>query len=115
MKLLLDENLSPRLAALLSGIYPGSVHISQVGLESAADLLIWDYAKRYGFTIVSKDSDFYNRSVLLGCPPKVIWLRAGNCPTKDIESLLRGQALRVQAFVETSAAPCLIVTRKAPR
>ena len=79
MKLLFDENISPRLSEALADIYPGSAHVHRCGLGSADDSAVWQYAKDNGFAIVSKDSDFQERSVLLGAPPKVIWLRATNC------------------------------------
>ena len=70
MKLLLDENISPRLAEVLADIYPGSAHVHDCGLGSADDLAVWQYAKDNAFTIVSKDSDFQERSVVVGCPAK---------------------------------------------
>jgi predicted nuclease of predicted toxin-antitoxin system len=79
MKLLFDQNLSPRLPGLLADIYPESVHVREVALRDADDFTIWEYAKANGFTIVSKDSDFQQRSLLDGAPPKFIWLRVGNC------------------------------------
>jgi predicted nuclease of predicted toxin-antitoxin system len=79
VKLLLDENLSPCLAEALADVYPGSSHVHQCGLGSADDAAIWEYAKDHDYVIVSKDSDFEERSILLGCPPKVIWLRTSNC------------------------------------
>lgn len=66
MKLLFDANLSPRLAQPLRDMFPGSVHISQVGGLAADDVAIWDHARDNGFTIVSKDSDFHHMSFLLG-------------------------------------------------
>ena len=75
MKLLFDQNLSPRLTRLLADIYVGSVHVREVGLRDADDLAIWEYAKLQGYAIVSKDSDFQQRSLLQGAPPKFIWLR----------------------------------------
>ena len=66
MKLLFDENLSPRLAVALSDIYPESAHMHDCGLGSADDLSIWQYAKERDYTIVSKDSDFQDRSMILG-------------------------------------------------
>jgi len=39
--------------------------------------------------IVTKDADFSELSLLLGFPPKVLWIRRGNCSTRDIEILLR--------------------------
>lgn len=52
------------------------------------DDAVWDYAKVQGFAIVSKDSDFAERSFLYGSPPKVVWIRLGNCSTATIEQLL---------------------------
>lgn len=98
MKLLFDQNLSPRLATELSDIYPDSTHVSDVGLRDADDLAIWQYAKIKGFAIVSKDSDFQQRSLLHGAPPKFIWLRTGNCTTKRIENLLRSYSAAIHTF-----------------
>lgn len=81
MKLLLDENLSHRLATALSDLYPGSLHVRDCGMRGASDLDVWQYALANEFVIVSKDSDFAQRSSLLGSPPKVIWVRIGNCTT----------------------------------
>ena len=64
MKLLFDENLAPRLAESLSDLYPGSDHVHDCNLGGADDDAVWEYAKARGFTIVSKDSDFTERSVL---------------------------------------------------
>ena len=61
MKLLFDENLSPRLVNFLSTPFLGSVHVRDVGLAQADDEAIWTYAKDNGFAIVSKDSDFQQR------------------------------------------------------
>ena len=79
VKLLLDENLPPRLADVLQSEFSGSIHVHAGGLGGADDEAIWEYARREGFTIVSKDSDFQERSVLCGSPPKVFepYLRDG--------------------------------------
>ncbi len=69
MKLLFDQNLSPRLPRLLADIYAESIHVREVGLRDAGDLAIWQYAKAQGYAIVSKDSDFQQRSLLHGAPP----------------------------------------------
>jgi len=62
VKLLFDQNLSFRLVSNLSDWFPGSVHVKEVGLASASDTKIWNYAKQHGFVIVSKDTDFHQRS-----------------------------------------------------
>jgi predicted nuclease of predicted toxin-antitoxin system len=98
MKPLFDQNLSAALASLLADVYPGSVHGRDVGLRDAGDSEIWDYEQLNCFTIVSKDSDFQQRSLLRGFPPKFIWLRVGNCRTKRIEDLLRKHSVANHTF-----------------
>ena len=107
MKLLFDENLSPRLAELLAGVYPNSVHVKQCELNSASDSVVWEYAKSHGLTIVSKDSDFQERSVLWGSPPKVIWLRIPNCKSAEVVEILINSRRVVEQFIGHDTATCL--------
>jgi predicted nuclease of predicted toxin-antitoxin system len=64
VKFLFDANISHRLADSMSDLYSGSTHVRLVGLERATDREVWDYARRNGFTIASKDSDFRQLSFL---------------------------------------------------
>src|SRR5215210_8208738 len=89
MKLLFDQNLSPRLIRRLADLYPGSDHVFELGLERADDIEVWKHALEHGFMITSKDSDFNELSVVHGFPPKVVWIRRGNCSTHEIEQMLR--------------------------
>ncbi len=109
MKLLLDENLSPKLIRRLADVFPGSVHVHDCGLGNTDDAEIWKYAADGGFTVVSKDSDFYDRSVLHGHPPKVIQLRVGNCSTIEIETLLRSHVELMSHFERTDDESVLIL------
>ena len=68
MKLLFDQNLSPRLPNQLEDIFPGSVHVREVGLIKATDTLIWEYARQHELILISKDADFHQRSLLFGTP-----------------------------------------------
>ena len=109
MRLLLDQNLSPRLCDHLSDIWTDVVHLRTVGLSAAHDAVIWDYARRNGFTIVSKDSDFNGLPFLLGAPPKVAWLTLGNCSTAETERCLRGRRGRSRrSFSEPDTALLVI-------
>jgi predicted nuclease of predicted toxin-antitoxin system len=107
MKLLLDQNLSFKLVKRLDDLYPGSIHVRQVGLMDAEDAAVWDYAKQNAYIIVSKDSDFHQRSFVLGAPPQVIWVRLGNCTTSDIERVLRKHKEAIQKFSEDKEAAFL--------
>ena len=110
MKLLLDENLSHRLVAELSEIFPGSVHVREVGLASASDDDVWQYAARNGLAIVSKDADFHQRSFVEGFPPKVIWIRRGNCTTAEIGDLLRRRSSEITEFGDDDEAAFLAIS-----
>lgn len=98
MKLLLDENLSRRVVPSLSEEFPGSDHVVYLGMDHDDDLRIWDYAKINDFTIVTKDKDFLQRSVLVGHLPKVIHVTIGNCPVAKIVELLIDQKGHLKAF-----------------
>jgi hypothetical protein len=70
MKLLFDQNLSPKLAKRLADLFPDSSHAQYEGLDCANDDQVWEHARLNGFAIVSKDADFNNLSVVKGSPPK---------------------------------------------
>jgi predicted nuclease of predicted toxin-antitoxin system len=98
VKLLLDQNLSPRLCGALRDLWAEIIHVRDVGLQAAEDLVVWEYAAKHGLTIISKDGDFNNLSFLFGAPPKVVWVQLGNCSTRDIEALLRARHADVLEF-----------------
>ena len=100
MKLLFDHNLSPKLVIRLNDLYPNSNHLYLMNLDKESDHIIWDIAKTENYTIVTKDSDFNELLILKGFPPKVIWIRLGNCSTAKIESLLRDNYEVILSFYQ---------------
>jgi predicted nuclease of predicted toxin-antitoxin system len=110
MKLLFDQNLSHRLITILADDYPDCQHVRNVGLREASDSVVWEYAKRNGFMIVSKDSDFHQRSLVLGHPPKVIWVKLGNCSTSEVMNLLRQHVSTIKQFEADETATFLILS-----
>ena len=42
MKLLFDQNLSPKLVTRLADLFPGSLHVQSAGLDQADDEKIWE-------------------------------------------------------------------------
>jgi len=103
MMLLFDQNLSPKLTQRLADIYPNSTHVSVVGLSSAPDDKVWEYADRHNYLIVTKDVDFSEFSMLWGFPPKVIWIRRGNCSTNIIEDILRNHHDIISEFSQNDS------------
>lgn len=102
MKLLFDQNLSPQLVKHLADLYPDSQHVFFIGLDQSDDRALWDFANQNNFTVVTRDSDFSALSVLRGFPPKVIWLRRGNCSTQQIEEILRLHDEDIKQFCQNS-------------
>ncbi len=109
MKLLLDENLSARIIAQILDLFPGSTHVKSEGLIHCDDADIWVFAQQHGYAIVSKDADFHQRSLVFGHPPKLVFLRIGNCPTSDITAVLRSNWALVCAFDTDPSASVLIL------
>ena len=90
------------------GVSPGrSLSAGQpcllVGLERASDSVVWDYARAHDHVLVTKDADFSDISVLRGFPPKLIWLRLGNCTTAEVEQAMRRGDAQIAAFVSDPA------------
>jgi len=110
MKLLFDQNLSPRLVQRLTDLYTDTSHVSLVGLDRSTDLAVWDYARANDFCIVTNDADFNDLSVIQGFPPKVVWLRLGNCTTTDVEQVLRRGHAQITAFADDLSVGTLELT-----
>jgi predicted nuclease of predicted toxin-antitoxin system len=109
VKLLLDENLSDAVVSQILDLYPGSTHVKLQNLQQTDDIQIWEFARRHGFVIVSKDADFHQRSLVFGHPPKFIFLRVGNCPTARITQLMRSSYVLISAFDADSEASILVL------
>jgi predicted nuclease of predicted toxin-antitoxin system len=111
VKLLLDENLSRRLVPRIVDLFADSAHVGTEGLLQAPGSAVWEYARINSFSIVTADADFYELATTLGAPPKVIWLRGCDYPTAVAEDLIRGQAIRIQEFIEDTERAVLILRR----
>lgn len=64
---------------------------------------------RHGFAVASRDSDFHDRALLYGPPPKLVWIRRGNCSTRDIEALLLRHRTDLERFAADSDAAVMVL------
>jgi predicted nuclease of predicted toxin-antitoxin system len=94
---------------VFGGRLPQSVRVRDVGLARADDLTVWTYAKDNGLTIVTKDGDFSGLSFVYGSPPKIVWLRVGNCTTDRAFTILRREALAIADFINAAEEALFIV------
>ncbi len=69
----------------------------------------WVFAREHGYTLVTKDSDFHELSLLRGAPPRVVWIRLGNCTTHQIEAILRKHSSDIQSLIENPEAEFLLL------
>ncbi len=81
MKLLFDQNISHKLIKKIHDLYPDSSHVGLHKLSKSDDNLVRQFAIDNNFLIVTQDSDFYDIAIIKGIPPKIIWIRLGNCST----------------------------------
>ncbi|MCX6992803.1 MAG: DUF5615 family PIN-like protein [Kiritimatiellaeota bacterium] len=109
MKLLLDQNLSCQLLRDIDAAFPGSQHVADFNLTVEDDEIVWRFAADHGFVIISKDSDFFHRALLRGHPPKVIYLRVGNCSTQHIGNLLMDNVPLIYEFISDPMESLLIL------
>lgn len=91
MKPLFDEMLSDRLPRLLADLFPAAAHVNPLGLDSTDDALVRRFAAVNGFTVVTKDRDHRDLAVRLGIPPKLVWVRLGNCSARAVADAMRAQ------------------------
>ncbi len=107
MKLLFDQNLSRKLVSRLADIFPNASHVQFHELAEKTDTEVWEFAKLNDFCIVTQDADFAERSRLYGSPPKVVWLRCGNAPTNQVETLIRSGQEAIQELLGNPTLHCL--------
>jgi len=99
MKLLFDQNLSYRLVAKVSEVFPNSAHVAALNLDRATDQEVWEYAKINNFIIVTKDSDFNDLYTYYGFPPHIIWLRLGNSSVYKNATVLLEYADQIKMMI----------------
>jgi predicted nuclease of predicted toxin-antitoxin system len=109
MKLLFDQHFSFRTVKGLDDLFPDARHLRFFNLVHASDSEIWDFARTEGFTIITKDSDFHQRSLTFGHPPKVVWLRCGNLPRAELEAFIRKNAALLRDFIREEGKSLLVL------
>jgi len=99
-KLLFDNNISHRVIARVSDIFPNANHVMLENLDEVSDNKVWMFARNNNYTIVTKDSDFNDIAIHRGTPPKIIWIKVGNCKISEIENILRVNEIEIKVFLD---------------
>jgi len=101
-KLLFDNNISHRVLSDLDDVFNDCTHVMLEELDQSSDIAVWEFAKTNHYTIVTKDSDFNDLAFVKGTPPKVIWLKLGNCKVKDIKNIFKQHKDAIEAFLNST-------------
>ena len=101
MKLLFDQNISPKIVREIASDFSDSKQVRHVGLEDAFDIMIFDYAKSHGYAVVTFDADFVDLNIVRGIPPKIIWLKTGNLTPKSVSELLKNNIHVIHDFLKS--------------
>lgn len=91
MKLLIDANLSPRVATTLGERGYEATHVGEIGLLSASDTTIMSAAVQLGAAVATADTDFPMLLALAGhTRPSIVLLRriSGLSPAEQVSLLL---------------------------
>jgi len=78
-------------------------------LDESTDLEVWKFARKNQMAIVTKDSDFNDLAIYRGVPPKIIWVRLGNCKVDEIVKLIVANNLTILEFLNDKNSAILEV------
>lgn len=84
--------------------------MQSIGLDCGDDDQVWEHSLLNGFTIVTKNEDYNNLSVVRGHPPKIIWLQLGNCTTAQVEAVFRARFADIEAFEKDASVGTLVLS-----
>ncbi len=110
MRLLLDENLSPRLPRLLAGVVE-AVHVRDIGLRGRDDLRVWEHERANAMVIVSKDWDFVDLAAAQVPPPWVVHLDIGNCTVAQSAAAIRAGLAEIFELCRGDATAWTVLAR----
>jgi predicted nuclease of predicted toxin-antitoxin system len=108
MKVLIDQNISHRILTFIQNDLYNFEHVRNVGLKDANDYEIFMYARNNNFdSILTLDEDFQFLLLTQNQPPKIIWIKVGNCPTKILAELINNNSSIISFFLTDENSDCL--------
>ena len=78
MRFLIDAQLSPALASVLTEHGHVAEYVTDIGLGDAPDRELWQYPLDHRAVIITKDEDFAQMVAIEDNSPTVVWVRVGN-------------------------------------
>jgi predicted nuclease of predicted toxin-antitoxin system len=108
MKILIDQNISYRIMAMIQNELWQVEHIKNHDLVNANDFEIFMFARQNKYeAILTLDEDFQLLQLVHEQPPKIIWIRIGNCSTKKLAETIKTNTSTIQYFLDDTLSDCL--------
>lgn len=109
MKLLLDENLSPRVARLLFDLDTTISHVKFEKLQGQSDEVIWLAARKDNWVVVTRDADFIEMANRLGTPPKVIAIKIRRPTVEQMADAIRDNFDMIKLYAASANDFVLVI------
>lgn len=109
MKILVDQNIAPKLIDNIADLFPDSTHVNEIVLNKSTDQEIWKYALDNDYVLVSTDNGFSNLSILSEKAPKTIFIKGEVITTLKLEWTLRVNEESIKHFVTEDPSICLTI------
>ena len=101
MNFLIDAQLPPSLANWLAETFNvNATALRDVGLRDAADIDIFNAARKPDTVIVTKDSDFVELVTSLGMPPQILWVTCGNATNRNLRRIFNNTFMDALRLLE---------------
>jgi len=97
--LFIDENLPRTLGGRLGR---PAVHATDRGVR-LTDQEIWEKGRSDDGVVLTQDADFFDRIVVHGPPPQVVWVRTGNMRRRELEDCLVAARPEIERLLTESA------------
>jgi Uncharacterized protein conserved in bacteria len=110
-RLLFDQNLSSRLVELVVGRFPESLHVLHVGLSTATDVEVLEFALGQDLVVVTKDKDFADLVTSRGNGPRILWVMLGNVTTDEISEAILDAADSILQLLDDSVVQIVQLTQ----
>jgi predicted nuclease of predicted toxin-antitoxin system len=97
VKFLVDNQLPAALARFLASRGLDCQHVLDLDLAEATDAAIWDFADHNDCVVISKDEDFLYLANASSSKARFIWIRFGNCRTKELLAAIQRLWPKIQS------------------
>lgn len=108
MTVLIDQNISHRIVPQIAFLFDTLDHVKTNAWTDWQDYDIFMHARHLQYdAIITLDDDFNKLLLVHGTPPKIIWLKTGNCSTAKLAEVILSHKEVIHNFLLDVAFDCL--------